>query len=203
MMGEQKTGQKTWVIGYILPIPPTLLDKVKARDRDYVRVRLRLKNGREYQLPCRRLYGNSISLVGLMHWLGIKNGDAVEILDVIKCTYLDYNAIPYIIIDGLKRLIENAQGMCVTFTAKRLIEHSEVAENENLVIHPNHYSLAYSMLDSMVKVGLIGYVRQRLKRETRYVICKNSELWDFIKEHDVGDIVDFVRKRIEVVENVR
>ena len=195
--------QKTWVIGYILPIPPVLLDKIHAKDGDYVRVKLRLWNGREYQLPCRRLYGNAISLVDRMYWLGIKNGDAVEILDVIKCTYLDYNAIPYVIIDGLKRLINSTQGMCITFTAKRLIEHSEVAENENLVIHPNHYSLVYSMLDNMVKVGLIGYVRQRLKRETRYIICKNSELWDFVKSHDVGDIVDFVRKKIEVVENVR
>ena len=199
MMGEQKT----WVIGYILPIPLALLDKIRAKDGDYVRVKLRLRDGREYLLPCRRLYGNSISLVNVMHWLGVKNGDAVEILDIVKCTYLDYNVIPYVIADGLKRLINSTQGMCVTFTAKRLIGHSEVAENENLVIHPNHYSLAYSMLDAMVKVGLISYARQRLKREPKYIVCKNSELWDFIKEHDVGDIVDFVRKRIKVVENVR
>jgi hypothetical protein len=195
--------QKTWVLGYILPIPHVLLDKIHAKDGDYVRVKLRLWNGREYLLPCRRLYGNTISLVNFMHQLGIKNGDAVEILDVIRCTFLDYDAIPYIIADGLKRLIENAQGMCISFTAKRLIEHSEVAENENLVIHPNHYSLAYSMLDAMVKVGLISYARQRLKREPKYTICKNSELWDFVKNHEIGDIVDFVRKRIEVVENVR
>jgi len=195
--------QKTWVLGYILPIPPTLLDKIRAKDGDYVRVRVRLWNGREYLLPCRRLYGNTISLVNFMHQLGVKNGDTVEILDVIKCTFLDYDAIPYIIIDGLKKLIDTAQGMCITFTAKRLIEHSEVAENENLVIHPNHYSLAYSILDAMVKVGLISYARQRLKREPKYVICKNSELWDFIKEHDVGDIVDYIRKRIKVVENVQ
>ncbi len=149
------------------------------------------------------MYGNTISLVNFMHQLGVKNGDAVEILDIVKCTFLDYDAIPFIIADGLKRLIENAQGMCVTFTAERLVRNSEVAENENLVIHPNHYSLAYSILDAMVKVGLVSYARQRLKRETRYIICKNSELWDFIKEHDVGDVVDFVRKRIEVVENVR
>ena len=199
MTGEQKT----WILGYILPIPHVLLDKVKARDRDYVRVRIRLRDGREYQLPCRRLYGNTISLVNFMHQLGIKNGDVVEILDIIKCTFLDYDAIPFIIADGLKKMIENAQGMCVTFTAKRLIEHSEVAENENLVIHPNHYSFAYSMLDSMVKVGLISYARQRLKREPKYTICKNSELWDFAKSHEISDIVDFVRKRIEVVENVR
>ena len=199
MTGEQKT----WVLGYILPIPSTLLDKIRAKDGDYVRVKLRLWDGREYLLPCRRLYGNAISLVNFMHQLGVKNGDAVEILDIVKCTFLDYDAIPFIIADGLKRLIENAQGMCVTFTAKRLIEHSEVVENESLVIHPNHYSFAYSMLDSMVKVGLISYARQKAKRGTRYIICKNSELWDFIKEHDVGDIVDFVRKRIEVVENAR
>ena len=195
--------RKIRILGYILPIPHVLLDKIHAKDGDYVRVKLRLWDGREYLLPCRRLYGNAISLTNLMKLLGVKNGDTVEILDVIKCTFLDYDAIPYVIADGLKRLIENAQGMCVTFTAKRLIEHSEVAENENLVIHPNHYSLAYSILDAMVKVGLISYARQRLKREPKYVICKNSELWDFIKEHDVGDIVDFVRKRIEVVENVR
>ncbi len=199
MTGEQKT----WVLGYILPIPPTLLDKIKARDGDYVRARVRLRDGREYLLPCRRLYGNTVSLIGLMHWLGVKNGDVVEILDAVRCTFIDYDAIPFIIADGLKKMIENAHGMCVSFTAKRLIGHSEVAENENLVIHPNHYSLAYSMLDSMVKVGLISYARQKAKRGTRYIICKNSELWDFIKEHDVGDIVDFVRKRIEVVENVR
>ena len=195
--------QKTWVLGYILPIPPTLLDKIKARDGDYVRARVRLRDGREYLLPCRRLYGNTVSLIGLMHWLGVKNGDVVEILDIVKCTFLDYDAIPYIIIDGLKKLIENAQGMCVSFTAERLVRNSEVAENENLVIHPNHYSLAYSMLDSMVKVGLIAYARQKAKRGTRYIICKNSELWDFVKNHEIGDIVDFVRKRIEVVENVR
>jgi len=59
------------------------------------------------------------------------------------------------------------------------------------------------MLDNMVKVGLIAYARQKAKRETRYIICKNSELWDFVKSHEIGDIVDFVRKRIEVVENVR
>jgi hypothetical protein len=199
MTGEQKT----WILGYILPIPPTLLDKIRAKDGDYVRARVRLWDGREYQLPCRRLYGNAVSLTGIMHWLGVKNGDAVEILDIVKCTFLDYDAIPFVVIDGLKKLIENAQGMCVSFTAERLIRNSEVAENENLVIHPNHYSLAYSMLDSMVKVGLIAYARQRLKRETKYIICKNSELWDFIKEHDIGDVVDFVRKRIEVVENVR
>jgi len=199
MTGEQKTR----ILGYVLPIPPTLLDKIKARDGDYVRVKLRLWDGREYLLPCRRLYGNAISLTNLMKWLGVKNGDTVEILDVIKCTFLDYDAIPYIIIDGLKKLIENAQGMCVTFTAERLVRNSEVAENENLVIHSNHYSLIYSMLDAMVKVGLIAYARQRLKRGTKYVICKNSELWDFIKEHDVGDIVDYIRKRIEVVENVQ
>jgi len=140
--------QKTRILGYVLPIPPTLLDKIKARDGDYVRVRVRLWDGREYLLPCRRLYGNAISLTNLMKSLNIKNGDTVEILDVIKCTFLDYDAIPYIIIDGLKKLIENAQGMCVTFTAERLVRNSEVAENENLVIHPNHYSLAYSMLDS-------------------------------------------------------
>jgi hypothetical protein len=195
--------QKTWILGYILPIPPTLLDKIKARDGDYVRVKLRLWNGREYSLPCRRLYGNTISLVNFMHQLGIKNGDAVEILDIVKCTFLDYDAIPLVIADGLKKLIENAQGMCVSFTAERLVRNSEVAENENLVIHPNHYSLAYSMLDSMVKVGLIAYARQKVKRGTRYIICKNSELWDFVKNHEIGDIVDFVRKRIEVVENVR
>ena len=195
--------QKTWVLGYILPIPHVLLDKIKARDGDYVRARVRLRDGREYLLPCRRLYGNTVSLIGLMHWLGVKNGDVVEILDVIRCTFLDYDAIPFIIIDGLKKLIENAQGMCVSFTAERLVRNSEVAENENLVIHPNHYSLAYSILDAMVKVGLIAYARQRLKREPKYVICKNSELWDFVKNNEIGDIVDFVRKRIEVVENVR
>jgi len=195
--------QKTWVLGYILPIPPTLLDKIKARDGDYVRARVRLRDGREYLLPCRRLYGNTVSLIGLMHWLGVKNGDVVEILDVIKCTFLDYDAIPFIIADGLKRLVENAQGMCVSFTAERLVRNSEVAENENLVIHPNHYSLAYSMLDSMVKVGLIAYARQKAKRGTRYIICKNSELWDFVKNNEIGDIVDYIRKRIEVVENVR
>jgi len=195
--------QKTWILGYILPIPPTLLNEIKARDGDYVRARVRLRDGREYLLPCRRLYGNTVSLIGLMHWLGVKNGDAVEILDVIKCTFLDYDAIPFVIADGLKRLIGNAQGMCVSFTAERLVRNSEVAENENLVIHPNHYSLAYSMLDSMVKVGLIAYARQKAKRGTRYIICKNSELWDFVKNHEIGDIVDFVRKRIEVVENVR
>ncbi len=199
MTGEQKT----WILGYILPIPPTLLDKIKARDGDYVRARVRLRDGREYLLPCRRLYGNTISLVGIMHWLGIKNNDAVEILDIVRCTFLDYDAIPYIIADGLKKLIENAQGMCVSFTAERLVRNSEVAENENLVIHPNHYSLAYSMLDAMVKVGLIAYARQKAKRGTRYIVCKNSELWDFVKNHEIGDIVDFVRKRIEVVENVR
>jgi len=195
--------QKTWILGYILPIPPTLLDKIRAKDGDYVRIRVRLRDGREYQLPCRRLYGNAISLVGYMHWLGVKNGDAVEILDIVKCTYLDYDAIPFIIIDGLKKLINNAQGMCVSFTAERLIRNSEVAENENLVIHPNHYSLAYSMLDAMVKAGLIAYAQQRLKRGTKYIVCENSELWDFVKNHEIGDIVDFVRKRIEVVENVR
>jgi len=195
--------QKTWILGYILPIPHVLLDKIRAKDGDYVRARIRLRDGREYLLPCRRLYGNTVSLIGLMHWLGVKNGDAVEILDAVKCMYLDYDAIPYIIIDGLKKLIENAQGMCVSFTAERLIRNSEVAENENLVIHPNHYSLAYSMLDAMVKVGLIAYARQKAKRGTKYIVCENSELWDFIKEHDVGDIVDFVRKRIEVVENAR
>ena len=149
------------------------------------------------------MYGNTISLVNFMHQLGIKNGDAVEILDIVKCTFLDYDAIPLVIADGLKKLIENAQGMCVSFTAERLVRNSEVVENENLVIHPNHYSLAYSMLDSMVKVGLIAYARQKAKRGTRYIICKNSELWDFVKNHEIGDIVDFVRKRIEVVENVR
>jgi hypothetical protein len=195
--------QKTWVLGYILPIPHALLDKIRARDGDYVRVKLRLWDGREYLLPCRRLYGNTVSLIGLMHWLGVKNGDVVEILDIVKCTFLDYDAIPFIIADGLKKLIENAQGMCVSFTAERLVRNSEVAENENLVIHPNHYSLAYSMLDSMVKVGLIAYARQKAKRGTKYIICKNSELWDFVKNHEIGDIVDFVRKRIEVVENVR
>jgi hypothetical protein len=195
--------QKTWILGYILPIPPTLLNEIKARDGDYVRVRVKLRDGREYQLPCRRLYGNTISLVNFMHAIGVKNGDAVEILDIVKCTFLDYDAIPYIIADGLKKLIENAQGMCVTFTAERLIRNSEVAENENLVIHPNHYSLAYSMLDSMVKVGLISYARQKLKRKTRYIVCKNSELWDFVKSHEIGDVVDFVRKKIEVMENVR
>jgi hypothetical protein len=195
--------QKTWVLGYILPIPPTLLDKIHAKDGDYVRVKLRLWSGREYLLPCRRLYGNTISLVNFMHQLGVKNGDAVEILDVIRCTFLDYDAIPLIIADGLKKLIENAQGMCVSFTAERLVRNSEVAENENLVIHPNHYSLAYSMLDSMVKVGLIAYARQKAKRGTRYIICKNSELWDFVKNNEIGDIVDYIRKRIEVVENVR
>ena len=195
--------QKTWILGYILPIPPTLLDKIHAKDGDYVRVKLRLWSGREYLLPCRRLYGNTISLVNFMHQLGVKNGDAVEILDVIKCTFLDYDAIPFIIVDGLKKLIENAQGMCVSFTAERLVRNSEVAENENLVIHPNHYSLAYSMLDAMVKVGLISYARQKAKRGTRYIICKNSELWDFVKNHEIGDIVDYIRKRIEVVENVR
>jgi len=195
--------QKTRVLGYILPIPHAFLDKIKARDGDYVRVKLRLWNGREYLLPCRRLYGNAISLTNLMRWLDVKNGDTVEILDVIKCTFLDYDAIPFIIADGLKKLIENAQGMCVTFTAERLVRNSEVAENENLVIHPNHYSLAYSMLDAMVKVGLIAYAQGRRKRGTKYVICKNSELWDFIKEHDVGDIVDYIRKRIKVVENAR
>jgi hypothetical protein len=195
--------QKTWILGYILPIPPTLLNKIRAKDGDYVRIRVRLRDGREYQLPCRRLYGNTVSLIGLMHWLSVKNGDAVEILDIVKCTYLDYDAIPFIIIDGLKKLIDNAQGMCVSFTAERLIRNSEVAENENLVIHPNHYSLAYSMLDSMVKAGLIAYARQRLKRGTKYIVCENSELWDFVKNHEIGDIVDFVRKRIEVVENAR
>ena len=195
--------QKTWVLGYILPIPPTLLDKIKARDGDYVRARVRLWDGREYLLPCRRLYGNTVSLIGLMHWLGVKNGDVVEILDVIRCTFLDYDAIPFIIADGLKKLIENAQGMCVSFTAERLARNSEVAENENLVIHPYHYSLAYSMLDTMVKVGLIAYARQKAKRGTRYIICKNSELWDFVKNHEIGDIVDYIRKRIEVVENAR
>jgi antitoxin component of MazEF toxin-antitoxin module len=195
--------QKTWVLGYTLPIPHVLLDKIHAKDGDYVRVKLRLWNGREYLLPCRRLYGNTISLVNFMHQLGVKNGDAVEILDIVKCTFLDYDAIPLVIADGLKKLIENAQGMCVSFTAERLVRNSEVAENENLVIHPNHYSLAYSMLDAMVKVGLIAYARQKAKRGTRYIICKNSELWDFVKNHEIGDIVDFVRKRIEVVENVR
>ncbi len=199
MTGEQKT----WVLGYILPIPHVLLDKIRAKDGDYVRVRVRLWDGREYLLPCRRLYGNAISLTNLMRWLDVKNGDTVEILDVIKCTFLDYDAIPYVIADGLKKLIENAQGMCITFTAERLVRNSEVAENENLVIHPNHYSLAYSMLDAMVKVGLIAYAQGRRKRGTKYVICKNSELWDFIKEHDVGDIVDYIRKRIKVVENVQ
>jgi hypothetical protein len=197
MMGDQKTR----ILGYVLPIPPTLLDKIKARDGDYVRVRVRVWDGREYLLPCRRLYGNAISLTNLMKWLNIKNGDTVEILDVIKCTFLDYDAIPYIIIDGLKKLIDTAQGMCITFTAERLVRNSEVAENENLVIHSNHYSLIYSMLDSMVKVGLIAYAQGRRKKGTKYVICKNSELWNFIKEHDVGDIVDYIRKRIEVVEN--
>ena len=86
--------QKTWILGYILPIPPTLLDKIRAKDGDYVRAKLRLWDGREYLLPCRRLYGNTVSLIGLMHWLGVKNGDAVEILDVIRCTFLDYDAIP-------------------------------------------------------------------------------------------------------------
>jgi hypothetical protein len=199
MTGEQKTR----ILGYILPIPPTLLDKIHAKDGDYVRVRVRVWNGREYLLPCRRLYGNAISLTNLMRWLDVKNGDTVEILDVIKCTFLDYDAIPYIIIDGLKKLIDTAQGMCITFTAERLVRNSEVAENENLVIHSNHYSLIYSMLDAMVKVGLIAYAHGRRKRGTKYVICKNSELWDFIKEHDVGDIVDYIRKRIEVVENAR
>ena len=195
--------QKTWVLGYILPIPPTLLDKIHAKDGDYVKARVRLWDGREYLLPCRRLYGNTVSLIGLMHWLGVKNGDAVEILDVIKCMFLDYDAVPYVIVDGLKKLIENAQGMCITFTVERLVRNSEVAENENLVIHGNHYSLAYSMLDSMVKVGLIAYARQKAKRGTKYVICKNSELWDFVKNHEIGDIVDYIRKRIEVVENAR
>jgi len=195
--------RKIRILGYILPIPHVLLDKIHAKDGDYVRVKLRLWDGREYLLPCRRLYGNAISLTNLMKLLGVKNGDTVEILDVIKCTFLDYDAIPYVIADGLKRLIENAQGMCVSFTAKRLIEHSEVAENENLVIHSNHYSLVYSILDAMVKVGLIAYARQRLKRGTKYVICKNSELWDFVKNHEIGDIVDYIRKRIKVVENVQ
>jgi hypothetical protein len=199
MTGEQKTR----ILGYVLPIPHALLDKIHAKDGDYVRVRVRLWDGREYLLPCRRLYGNAISLTNLMKWLNIKNGDTVEILDVIKCTFLDYDAIPYIIADGLKKLIEKTQGMCVSFTAERLIRNSEVAENENLVIHSNHYSLAYSMLDSMVKVGLIAYAQGRRKRGTKYIICKNSELWDFVKNHEIGDIVDYIRKRIEVVENAR
>jgi hypothetical protein len=134
-----------------------------------------------------------------MHWLGVKNGDAVEILDIVKCTFLDYDAILYIIADGLKKLIENARGICVGFDAERLIKNSEVIENENLVIHANHYSIAYSILNDIVMAGLIAYTGRR----HRYIICKISELWDFIKEHDVGDIVDFVRKRIEVVENAR
>ena len=192
-------GQKTVVFGHILPIPPTLLEKINAKDGDFVRVKIKLADGREYLLPCRRLYGNTMSLTGIKHRIKLKDGDAVEILDVIKCMYLDYNAIPYIIADGLKKLIDNAQGMCVGFNADRLIKNSEVIENENLVIHANHYAYAYAILDNMVKAGLIAYEG----RKHRYIICKNSELWNFIKEHDVGDIVDFVRKMIEVVENVR
>jgi len=191
------------VFGRILPIPPTLLEKINAKDGDFVRVRVKLADGRVYLLPCRRLYGNTVSLTRITHKIQIRDGDAVEILDVVRCTLLDYDAIPYIIIDSLKKLIENSQGICVGFDAVRLIKNSEVIENENLVIHANHYTYAYTILDAMVKAGLIAYAGRKRKYGRKYIICKNSELWDFAKEHDVGDIIDFVRKRIEVVENVR
>jgi len=196
-------GQKTVVFGRILPIPLALLDKINAKDGDFVRVRVKLADGRVYLLPCRRLYGNTISLTRITHKIQIRDGDAVEILDVVKCTFLDYDVVPYIIADGLKKLIGNAQSMCVGFDAVRLIKNSEVIENENLVIHANHYSYAYMMLDAMVKAGLIAYAGRKRKYGRKYIICKYSELWDFIKNHDVGDIVDFVRKRIAVVENAR
>ena len=203
MTGEQETILKSTVYGQLLPIPREVLRQRNLKDGDFVRVRLRLMDGREYLLPCRRLYDNAISLVRIMQELGIKNGDTIEILDVIKCTFLDYGAIPFIIADGLKKLIENAKGMCISFTAERLIKNSEVIENENLVIHSNHYAYVNSLLDNMVKAGLIAYARQRAKRKTKYVICKNSELWDYVKNHEIGDIVDFIMEIIKVVENVR
>ena len=71
------------VFGRILPIPPTLLEKINAKDGDFVRVRIKLADDRVYLLPCRRLYGNTISLTGIMHKIRMKDGDAVEILDVV------------------------------------------------------------------------------------------------------------------------
>ena len=84
---------------------------------------------------------------------------------------------------GVREIILRSRGSCVTFKTK------DVAKVAGLSTHPIVLSVVRSILDEMVRKGLIGVWRAG-RRRRRYIVAEGSPLW---REAKVSKIAIGVR----------
>lgn len=86
----------------------------------------------------------------------------------------DFKSVLKVVYQGMQKMVSEARGSCVSFTPRRVLMSGGVDTTKPVVL-----TLVRYVLERLVGVGMLQ--RDDTRARVRYVLCKNSLLWQRIK----------------------
>ncbi|MFN3804451.1 MAG: hypothetical protein ACK4SY_05305 [Pyrobaculum sp.] len=75
---------------------------------------------------------------------------------------------------GMEKIVKEARGSCVSFTPRKVLEFGGIDTTAPVIL-----TLVKHVLEKLVEAGVLQ--RDDSRAKTRYVLCKNSPLWQKLK----------------------
>ncbi|MEZ0318459.1 MAG: hypothetical protein ABWK05_00490 [Pyrobaculum sp.] len=89
----------------------------------------------------------------------------------------DFKSVLKTVYQGMLKIVGEARGSCVSFTPRRVLEFGGVDTTAPVAL-----TLVKHVLEKLVEAGLMQ--RDDSRARTRYVLCKNSPLWQKLRGGD-------------------
>lgn len=89
----------------------------------------------------------------------------------------DFKSVLKVVHLGMQKIVVDARGSCVSFTPRRVLEFGGVDTTAPVAL-----TLVKHILEKLVEAGLMQKDDSRAR--TRYILCKNSPLWQKLRGGD-------------------
>ena len=89
----------------------------------------------------------------------------------------DFKSVWKTVYTGMQKIVGEARGSCVSFTPRKVLEFGGVDTTAPVAL-----TLVKHILEKLVEAGFMQ--RDDSRARTRYVLCKNSPLWQKLRGGD-------------------
>ncbi|ABO08082.1 hypothetical protein [Pyrobaculum calidifontis] len=89
----------------------------------------------------------------------------------------DFRTVLKTVYAGMAKIVGEARGSCVSFTPRRVLEFGGIDTTMPIAL-----TLVKHILEKLVEAGLMQ--RDDSRARVRYVLCKNSPLWQKLRSGD-------------------
>ncbi|ABL88370.1 conserved hypothetical protein [Pyrobaculum islandicum DSM 4184] len=93
----------------------------------------------------------------------------------------DFKTVLRTVYTGMRKIVGEARGSCVSFTPRKVLEFGGIDTTAPVAL-----TLVKHILEKLVESGLMQ--RDDTRARTRYVLCKNSPLWQKLRDEDVDTL---------------